>query len=108
MYYRSAISESDRAAYDCFLNMLIFGSTIYIVITFSGAYVELTRLAIYFQIATIFLWPFVYKNIRTYSSKYLFNMAFLAGHIAYFYIFINKMGGFVPYKFNEDLFKWLM
>lgn len=109
MYFKSVISTSDRKMYDIFLNMLILGSTVYIVVTFSGGYTEVTRLAIYFQIASIFLWPILYQNIRASSAKYLFYLAFVVGNIGYFYIFTNKMGELVPYKFNENIIpQWLL
>ncbi|NTU73661.1 EpsG family protein [Candidatus Roizmanbacteria bacterium] len=109
IYFRSNISANDRKAYDCLLNMLIFGSTIYIVITFSGGYSELTRLAFYFQVASIFLWPIVYRNIQEFASNKLIYYAFTIGHIGYFYIFTTKMAGLIPYEINENtIFQWLL
>ncbi len=109
IYYRSAISTCDRIAYDYFLNMLIFGSTIYIVVTFSGGYTEITRVAIYFQIALIFLWPILLRNIRESKIRFLFEITFLLGHIGYFYIFTTKMAGLVPYEINKNtFFQWLL
>lgn len=109
VYYRDFIPLAERKIYDYFLNMLIFGSTIYVVVSFSGGYVELTRLAIYFQISAIFLWPIVLRNIRRSQKRFLVEYAFLAGHIGYFYIFINKMAGLVPYQFNSILTNlWLL
>lgn len=109
LYYRNAIPLTERKVYDYFLNMLIFGSTIYVVVSFSGGYVELTRLAIYFQISAMFLWPIVLRNIRKSQKRFLIEYAFLAGHIGYFYVFFNKMGRLVPYQFNEFLTNlWLL
>ncbi|MDA3832993.1 MAG: EpsG family protein [Spirochaetales bacterium] len=102
-YFKYAIPLSERQRYDCLLNMLIFGSTIFVVVSLSGGYVELTRLAIYFQMASIFLWPIVLRNIRKSKKRFLFEYAFALSHIGYFYIFINKMAGLVPYKINETL-----
>jgi hypothetical protein len=61
---RSAVPVDERKRYDCLLNMLILGSTIYVVVTYSGGYVELTRLAFYFQISAMFLWPILFKSIQ--------------------------------------------
>jgi len=109
IYCRSVISIYERKEYDYFLNMLLFGSTIYIVVTFSGGFVELTRLAFYFQIAAIFLWPILFNNIREHRKRFIFGLIFLLGHVGYFYVFTNKMGGFVPYEFNANIVpQWLL
>jgi len=109
VYFKSAIPDNERKVYDIYLNMLMFGATIYIIVTFAGGYTEMTRLAIYFQIASIFIWPILFKNIRESVSINLFYIAFMIGHIGYFYIFTNKMGGYVPYELNVNIVpQWLL
>lgn len=71
LMFRRSVAAPDRRTYDCFLNMLIFGATIYVVVVLSGGYVELTRFAFYFQIASAFLWPIVFKSVRTASARSL-------------------------------------
>lgn len=73
LLFKPAITAEDRRVYDCFLNMLIFGTTVYVGVAISGAYVELTRFAFYFQIASVFLWPLAFKSAQMPSSQFLPN-----------------------------------
>lgn len=104
---RPYISLDYRRSFDSYLNMLNMGSIIFMVVTISGGYVELTRLAIYFQIAAIFIWPIVVKNISNTQMKLLFFLLFVCSHLGFFYIFIPKMANLYPYEFNQDLITYL-
>jgi hypothetical protein len=73
LFFRPAVVAEDRRAYDCFLNMLIFGTTVYVGVAMSGAYVELTRFAFYFHVALVFLWPIVFRSAQQSSSQFLPN-----------------------------------
>ncbi|MBP7051975.1 MAG: EpsG family protein [Phycisphaerae bacterium] len=73
LLFKPAIMGEDRRAYDCFLNMLIFGTTVYVGVATSGAYVELTRFAFYFQVGSVFLWPLVFKSGQMSSPQFLPN-----------------------------------
>lgn len=73
LLFRPAVVAEDRRAYDCFLNMLIFGTTVYVGVTISGAYVELTRFAFYFHVALVFLWPIVFRSVQRPSSQFQAN-----------------------------------
>jgi hypothetical protein len=107
LFFRSLVSPDDRVSYDIFFNMFILGSLIFIIVMFSGGYLELTRLALYFQIAAIFLWPIIFRNIGSSFFKVLLSAGFVVGHLVYFYIFLGKMAELVPYQFNIDVLKWL-
>jgi EpsG family len=103
LFFRPRVPDVDRRIYDCFLNMFILGASIYISVTLSGAYVELTRIAFYFQIASIFLWPIIFRNIYKASAKRLLSVGVVFSHLIFFYIFLDKMAGLTPFRFNEVL-----
>jgi len=104
--FRSFVSPDDFRSYDIYLNMFLFGSLIYTVVLFSGGYVEITRMAVYFQFASIFLWPILFRSISLSFPKLLLAAGFVTGHLVYFYIFLGKIGNLIPYEFNVDLVRW--
>jgi len=101
---RKEISRFDLKYYDIFLNMLIAGSVIFVVVIFSKGYVELTRIAFYFHVGVLFLWPLLFRNIRSFKQE--IGTAFFIGHISYFFIFISQMGDLYPYKINSLFSMW--
>lgn len=88
--------------YDVFLNMMLFGTLIFMVVQVNNMYVELTRFAAYFQVASVFLWAYIYQS----KTKPLtaFSVVIIVGHLLYFYIFCTRMAGLVPYSFNPTIF----
>ena len=105
---RSVIPPEDIKKYDVYLNMLFIGTVVYVIVTLSGGYVEVTRAGFYFQVASMFLWPIVFKNTSKHLGKHLLVYLFLIAQIIYFNIFINKMAGLVPYQFNKLLACWFL
>ena len=89
--------------YDVFLLMLITGSAIYLVVSLTGAYVELTRFAAYFQLGCVFLWAMLAKNRIKPLSPVVYIAAVL-GHLGFFAIYLTKMANLTPYLFNPTLF----
>lgn len=102
MIMRKNIVPEKIKEYDIFLLMLICGSVIYFVVSLSGVYVELTRFAAYFQIASIFLFAKIYN-----SQKHIVSTGVMAmicvGCLIYFYIFVTTIGALTPYTFNPEL-----
>lgn len=99
---RKDIMKDHRKEYDIYLQMLICGSVIYVVVSLTGSYVELTRFAAYFQIASIFLFAKIYNsNIRVINP--IFMGTICVGCLIFFYIFITTMAALVPYSFNQHL-----
>ena len=99
---RSKIKENALQRYDIYLNMLIFGSLIYLVVTFSNLYGEVTRFAAYFQIASIFIWVELYRNRKIKLERAFWITVFVV-HLAYFYIYLDKIGHIAPYILNGNL-----
>ena len=56
---RKKIDLEYLSKYDVFLNMMLFGTLIFMVVQVNNMYVELTRFAAYFQVASVFLWAYI-------------------------------------------------
>ena len=96
---RRVVVEDAHERYDVYLNMMVVGSVIYVIVSATGAYSELTRFAAYFQIASVFLWAEIGSNRSTpMSIPALF--AALAGHIFYYTVSLMQFGNLVPYSVN--------
>ena len=102
IYMRSNVLRKDLHQYDIFLQMLVCGSVIYLVVSLTGSYVELTRFAAYFQIATIFLFAKLYKSADRENWSIVLPI-FVCGCLAFFFIFLTTMAALVPYKLNTTL-----
>lgn len=103
VFFRQFIPLKERKFYDRFLNMSITGTIIYLIVIFTNSYIELTRFAAYFQISSIFLWPFVLKNTEE-SIKPGLMIGLVVVCIAFFIVFIGRMAGLTPYVFNQTIF----
>lgn len=102
MIMRTNVVKEKIKEYDIFLLMLICGSVIYLVVLLTGAYIEITRFAAYFQIASIFLFAKIFN-----SNKHLVNIGVMTmicvGCLIYFYIFVTTMADLIPYTVNKEL-----
>lgn len=102
IFQRTKMQEEYLKRYDLFLNMIIFGSLIYIVVTFSGLYGEVTRFAAYFQLATVFIWADLYKYRKSKLSPVFWGIV-VAVHLVYFYVYLDKIGHITPFVLNSAL-----
>lgn len=102
IYWRKKIDIEYLPKYDVFLNIMLFGTLIFVVVQIEGLYVEMMRFAAYFQVVSIFLWAYIYQS-KTRPTSF-FSLAIIAGHLAYYFIFCSKMANLVPYSFNPSVF----
>jgi len=100
---RSNINRIYLSKYDIFLNMFIFGTIIYMVVYFTGSYVEITRLAFYYLTSVIFIWPIILKIFKN-ETRLVSSSIFVITHLTFYYIFITKMGDLNPYLLNKSIF----
>ena len=98
---RKMIVKSRQQRYDTLLWMLIVGSMIYLVVVLSGFYGEITRLALYFQLAIVFLWAELYRY-RKQKFGSMFWVGIALAHLVYLYLYLSKIGDIVPYVFNSS------
>jgi hypothetical protein len=94
----------DRARYDRFLNMFVFGVMIGGVSTVlsanpSGA----LRFRVYFEVASVFLWPIVFMNISDRLSKFVLGYFFVIGFLIFYVLTTQRFSDLVPYNFNPSL-----
>lgn len=101
IYWRRKIDKGYLQRYDVYLNMMLFGTLIYVVVQIYGVYIELTRFAAYFQVACIFLWAFIFQSKK--KPNPFFSVAIVIGHLLYYYIFCTRMAALTPYMFNSNL-----
>lgn len=94
----------DRERYEQFLNMLIFGTVISLVSALARVDPSgVGRIAQYFTVSIIFLWPIVYRNISGRNAKLLFAYVFVVVCVAYFLLSTQRFGSLTPYVLNEGL-----
>ena len=105
IYWRRYVDEDYLEKYDVFLNMMLFGTLIYVVVQINDLYIEITRFAAYFQVASLFLWAYIYQS--EYRPRDIYSVAIVVGHLLFFYIFCSRMANLVPYKLNPELFMFL-
>lgn len=99
--WRPKIDSDKTHKYDVFLNMMIFGTLIFVMVQLTGVYIEATRFAAYFQVAALFLWSLIYQSDR--KPSFGFSFLIVIGHLIYFTIFCTKMGSLTPYTFNPEI-----
>jgi hypothetical protein len=98
---RTKIIAARQARYDTLLMMLVVGAVIYLIVTTAGVYSEVTRLALYFQISIIFLWAELYKSRQIKLGSIIW-IACYGVHLVYYFIYLSKIGGIVPYVVNSS------
>ena len=99
--WRDNIDRQYLRKYDVYLNIMLFGTMIYLVVQYYGIYVELTRFAAYFQITSIFLWSYIYRSRK--KPKNILSFSIVTGHLVFFYIFCSKMANLTPYMMNPQI-----
>jgi len=96
-----------REMYDPLLNMFLLAATITVV---SAAHATgasgVRRLAMYFSLSAILLWPIVYANIINKRARMLFLYCFTAGYLLYYGLTLQSFGQMVPYTFNPVVLEW--
>jgi transmembrane protein EpsG len=97
--FRKRVKSYYLNYYDFCLNMFLIGTAVFIFVQLSGVYVEVTRLAIYFLMAAIFLWPIVFKSLKK-TELPLVYIGFFIFHISFYAFFILKIGGLYPYTLS--------
>ncbi|MEO9021798.1 MAG: EpsG family protein [Ginsengibacter sp.] len=103
MYFRKYIPASNLYRYDIYLNMALVQSLIYLFIFFLRLDVNFYRLAIYFSLSNILIWPIIFKNVRVLGSD-LSILFFVLVHLLFLYIYIVKNGNVYPYILNKNIF----
>ncbi len=96
---RKSIKLKFIKSYDIYLNMFLIGTVIFLVVFFTSSYVEITRIAFYFILSSVFIWPIVFKSLSQ-NKILLIIVFFILLHLSYYYIFLSRMSGLTPYILN--------
>ena len=102
VYLKNRISILYLKEYTFFLNLCILHTLIYIVVQFTGIDINLVRLASYFQLGFILIYPIVFKESKIFKDLFP-RILFLGLHILFYYVYLGKMSNLVPYTFNPIL-----
>lgn len=94
---RRAVNREWRREYDIFLMMLLLGTMIYIVVTIAGLYVEVVRIALYFNVALAMLVPILFNSLTS-DQKIIFGFFVVSISCLFYFIFVGTIGGLIPYE----------
>ena len=103
IFMKTFLKDQDIKEYDIYLNLYSIGTIIFFIVQFTGAYIEITRLAIYFLSSSIFIWPIIFKRI-SYDLKPFVFIFFATSHLIFYYTLISRIGDLMPYTLNTSLF----
>ncbi len=102
IYMRKNIPKVDKRKYDIYLQMLICGSIIYLIVILTGRYIELCRCAAYFQISSIFLVALLFNKRNGMASRQLL-VPIVISCLIYYYIYLVRFANLVPYTLNPTI-----
>ena len=95
---RPSVPADKRKRYDIYLNLSVLGTAVYIAVLIAGLYVELTRVAFYFQISTIFLWPMVIQTFSSRPMRLMVTLGIIVIHMGFYFMFLEQIGNLTPYS----------
>ena len=102
IYFRKFINEASRTLYDKYLYLTVFGALVYLVVTLTGKDVNFLRLSLYFSFGNMLIWPIVFEQVKFFKIPGIRLLFFLV-HLVFYFIFLSKMRGYVPYTFNPSI-----
>ena len=108
LLFKNSVRIGERE-YGIFLNMFLFATMIGGVSSFLGVNPSgLLRYGTYFDQASIFLWPLVFKNISDRFQKFVIGYSLVAVQLVFFVLTTYRFSDRLPYEFNPmilNLFK---
>jgi hypothetical protein len=102
IFWRKYISAGSAEKYNFYLNICVYHTLIYIVVQILGVDINLIRLAFYFQLGFVLIYPVLFKEIKMFKNP-VTCILFLGIHILFYYISLGRMSNLVPYTFNPIL-----
>jgi len=102
IFWRKYISAGSAEKYNFYLNICVYHTLIYIVVQILGVDINLIRLAFYFQLGFVLIYPVLFKEIKIFKNP-VTCILFLGIHILFYYISLGRMSNLVPYTFNPIL-----
>jgi transmembrane protein EpsG len=102
IYFKNRISILYLKEYNFFLNLCVVHTLVYLAVQFTGVDINLIRLASYFQLGFILIYPIIFKEVKMFKEL-LPRLLFLGVHIFFYYVYLLRMSSLVPYTFNPIL-----
>ena len=102
IYFRKEISKVNLNTYDKLLLLANINTIIHIVVIFTGKDINLVRFSVYFNIAFPLIWPIIFKDSKTFKTRFPRNIVFLV-YLLFFYFYLDKMSNLTPYELNPSL-----
>ena len=102
VYLKKRISTLHIKKYIFFLNLCVIHTIIYVVVQLLGVDINILRLASYFQLGFVLIYPIVFKDVGMFKELTP-RLFFLGVHILFYYIYLERMSSLVPYTFNPIL-----
>ena len=100
IFARSVVPSFRRKEYDVHLLMLVFGSLIFVLVQITSSYVEMTRMALYFNVTMVFLWPQLLASLHDPRTRLVLIVGLMMAGCIFYYVFLNQIGGYIPYEFG--------
>ena len=98
--FRKKILKSKLYQYDIYLNMCIFSSIIYLVVSLTGSDVNFLRLSLYFSIGYVLIWPIIFGSVPIFKES-ITRLSFVIIHLVFFFSYIYKFSNLNPYISNN-------
>ena len=100
IFFRKKIEKSKLRKYDLYLNMCIFSSVIYLVVSLTGRDVNFLRLSLYFSMGYILIWPIIFASVPIFKQR-ITRLIFVIIHLAFCFFYIFKFSNLNPYVINN-------
>lgn len=88
---RNQISSANIKKYDFFLNLVMVGTLIFLFTFILGLDVNIMRLAFYFLLGQILIWPLVFKDVNL-AREIVFKIVFVLVHLFYLFMILSQSG----------------
>jgi len=100
IFSRKKIEKSKLYEYDIYLNMCIFSSIIYLVVSLTGSDVNFLRLTLYFSMCYVLIWPIIFRSVPIFKQS-ITRLSFVIIHLLFLFFYISKFSNLNPYIFNN-------
>ena len=104
---KGTIRQDQRALYCRLLNIYLIGLVIAIAAVLSSVNPSgLLRLHLYFSSVAILMWPMVFLQLRSVSTRALVAFGFMVVTTLFFLLTTSTFSGLIPYRLSEEIAAW--
>ena len=107
IYFKKFVPHGYKSQYEFLLNMFLLGLVVGAVGSVQQTNASgIRRMAYYFTLGEVFLWPIVFMSFRNGKSKRDFLIVFVTLYLIYYGLTMQTFGNLVPYRFNPIVLEW--